>query len=184
MSGGPFVNHVFNTFPGRLMSETDDQGHKVFYCTGLRTKLPRRPTITDNGTPEFKIRGISASGSSGRDDRSRNPPASHSPAQQEFVRGQPHERDERSRRSLPFTEEPHHSRSRSPPRYRAPARAPKGKRSSADRLLLREVLHFSYRMVLTTATVSQSANLRCRTSTQVLRKPSTVISSSTTRWRM
>ncbi|KAG9843642.1 hypothetical protein KCU98_g5884, partial [Aureobasidium melanogenum] len=72
MLGGPFIKHVFNTFPGQTTSAPDEQGNKVFYCTGLRIKSPTRSTATGTGTSEFKIRGTSAPVSGGRDDHKLN----------------------------------------------------------------------------------------------------------------
>ncbi|KAG9843477.1 hypothetical protein KCU98_g7356, partial [Aureobasidium melanogenum] len=140
MLGGPFIKHVFNTFPGKATSVPDEQGNKVFYCTGLRIKSPTRSTTTETGTPQFKIRGNSAPVSGGRDDRSEYSSTSYSPAQQQRPRGRHRERDLVSRRSLPFAEEQRDTRSRSPPHHPAPTRAPKGKASPLDHLLLREDL--------------------------------------------
>ncbi|KAH0020476.1 hypothetical protein KCU78_g6443, partial [Aureobasidium melanogenum] len=45
--GGPFIEHVFNIFPGQTTTAFDEQGNKVFYCTGLRIKSPTRTTRTE-----------------------------------------------------------------------------------------------------------------------------------------
>ncbi|KAG9512764.1 hypothetical protein KCV07_g9234, partial [Aureobasidium melanogenum] len=138
--GGPFIEHVFNIFPGQTTTAFDEQGNKVFYCTGLRIKPPTRSMRTETSTPEYKIRGISAPVSGGRDDRSGYPSTTHTPAQQQRPRDRHRERDLISRGSLPFAEEQRDSRSRSPPYHSAPTRAPKGKPSPLDHLLLREDL--------------------------------------------
>lgn len=131
MDGGLFVRHVFNTYPGRAVSEIDDAGNKTFYCTGLRYKYPPRSTPTENGTPEFKIKGVSTTTST-RDQDS------------DGTRSSPDERDRRpSRRSLPFREERHQSRSRSPARN-PPPRAPRGKLHCPDHLLTHEVSNFLF----------------------------------------
>jgi hypothetical protein len=136
MPGGIFVKHVFNTYPGHTVSETDHKGNKTFYCTGLRHKFPPRPPPTDDATPEFKIKGVSASSSTRKNARDEHLHESCA---------SPGERGGRSsRRSLPFREEQQQlSRSRSPPRN-PPARAPKGKPPSPDHLLIHEVSHFSF----------------------------------------
>jgi RNA recognition motif-containing protein len=131
MDGGLFVRHVFNTYPGRAVSEIDDAGNKTFYCTGLRYKYSPRSTPTENGTTEFKIKGVSTTTST-RDRHS------------DGTRSSPDERARRpSRRSLPFREEQRQSRSRSPARN-PPPRAPRGKLHSPDHLLTHEVLNFSF----------------------------------------
>jgi hypothetical protein len=134
LMGNAFLNHVFHTYPGKTVSEVDDEGNKKFYCTGLRHKFsPPRPRSTGNSSPEFKIKGVSASSSTEKRNCDETPHASHS---------SPGERDGRSsRRSLPFREEQHLSRSRSPPR--APLRVPKGKPPSSDHFLTPEVSIFS-----------------------------------------
>jgi hypothetical protein len=137
LMGNLFLKHVFNTYPGTTISETDDEGNKKFYCTGLRHKFPPRPMSTPASTkdsaPEFKIKGVSASSSTKRRNRDET---SHGP------RSSPGDKCERSsRRSLPFREEQRLSRSRSPPR--PPLRAPKGKPASPDHLLTPEVSIFS-----------------------------------------
>ncbi|KAI4719313.1 hypothetical protein E4T48_04434 [Aureobasidium sp. EXF-10727] len=139
MPGGPFVDHVFNTFHGgRTMSEVDDKGNKIFYCTGLRYKSSARSTPTNVGAPEFKIRGISASNPSGG--RSHETTSADRSAQREFRLSSLGEREGRLGRSLPFMEQERRlSRSRSPPRN-PPPRAPRGKPSSTDHLLIREGL--------------------------------------------
>jgi RNA recognition motif-containing protein len=131
MDGGLFVRHVFNTYPGRAVSEIDDAGNKTFYCTGLRYKYPPRSTATENGSPEFKIKGVSTTTSA----RDRN---------SEETRSSPDERVRKpSRRSLPFGEEIRQSRSRSPARN-PPSRAPRGKLHSPDHLLNHEVSNFLF----------------------------------------
>ncbi|KAG9668165.1 hypothetical protein KCU99_g8513, partial [Aureobasidium melanogenum] len=45
--GGPFIEHVFNIFPGQTTTAFDEQGNKVFYCTGLRIKPPTRSMRTE-----------------------------------------------------------------------------------------------------------------------------------------
>ncbi|KAI4852372.1 hypothetical protein E4T44_01529 [Aureobasidium sp. EXF-8845] len=137
LMGNLFLKHVFNTYPGTTISETDDEGNKKFYCTGLRHKFPPRPMSTSASTkdsaPEFKIKGVSASSSAKKRNRDET--------LHEF-RSSPGDRGERSsRRSLPFREERQLSRSRSPPR--PPLRAPKGKPASPDHLLTPEVSIFS-----------------------------------------
>jgi hypothetical protein len=140
LMGNLFLKHVFNTYPGTTISETDDKGNKKFYCTGLRHKFPPRPMSTPASTkdsePEFKIKGVSASSSTKKRNRDETSHGS---------RSSPAERDGRSsRRSLPFREEQRLSRSRSPPRGpNPPLRAPKGKPSSPDHLLTPEVSIFS-----------------------------------------
>jgi hypothetical protein len=139
LPGKKFVEHVFHTYPGHTVSEPDDKGNKTFYCSGLRHKAPPRPTPNNDATPEFKIKGVSASFSTSK--RTRDEHLHES-------RRSPGERDGRSstsRRSLPFGEEQQQqlSRSRSPLRN-PPARAPKGKPSSPDHLLNHEVSNFSF----------------------------------------
>lgn len=135
IAGGLFVEHVFNTYPGRTVSELDEDGNKTFYCTGLRHKLPPRPPPADNGPSEFKIKGSSALTSVRKSNPGVIPDGSQS---------SPGERDRRPpRRSLPFRAEQRSSRSRSPPRN-PPPRAPRGKPFSPDHLLTDEVLDFSF----------------------------------------
>jgi hypothetical protein len=133
LAGSDFLDHVFHTYPGKTVSETDDEGNKRFYCTGLRHKYPQRPMLTPASTkasePETKIKGVSASSSTKKRNRDETSHGS---------RSSPGDKGERSsRRSLPFREEQQLSRSRSPPR--PPLRAPKGKPRSPDHLLTPEV---------------------------------------------
>jgi hypothetical protein len=137
LMGNLFLKHVFNTYPGTTISETDEEGNKKFYCTGLRHTFPPRPMSTPASTkdsePEFKIKGVSASSSTKKGNHDKTSHGSPS---------SPGDRGERSsRRSLPFREEQQLSRSRSPPC--PPLRAPKGKPASPDHLLTPEVSIFS-----------------------------------------
>ena len=135
MGGKQFVTHVQNTYPGQTVVETDADGNKTFYSTGLRHRLSSRPPPADDGLPGFKIKGVSALTSVKKSTCSGFPDESHS---------SPGEKDRRPpRRSLPFRAEPRLSRSRSPPRN-PPPRAPKGKLYSPDHLLTDEVLNLSF----------------------------------------
>ncbi|KAH0286214.1 hypothetical protein M436DRAFT_84266 [Aureobasidium namibiae CBS 147.97] len=134
MAGKLFVKHVQNTYPGQTVVEIDADGNKTFYSTGLRHKLSSRPPPADDGSPEFKIKGVSTLTSVKKSTRGGMPDESHS---------SPGERERRPpRRSLPFRAEPRLSRSRSPPRN-PPPRAPKGKLYSPDHLLTDEDLDAS-----------------------------------------
>ncbi|KAI5206439.1 hypothetical protein E4T39_02471 [Aureobasidium subglaciale] len=145
MQGGLFIPEIRKTFPSYTMKRPNEKGEDIFYVYGLRAKRVslRGSDVGPPSSGEIKVRGVTASGPFEGQSRSEISSFTH-PSRRELIATSADDRDGRSRRSLPFTEQ-RQPRSRSPPRIPTiPRGIPKGKPSSRGHAEIREVLHFSF----------------------------------------